>query len=65
MRVLLLAAVVTLAAVGPAAQSDRVDWPVYAGDQGATHYSPLRDINRGNVVDARGGVDAGSRTKDR
>ena len=49
MRFLLLAAVVTLAVVRPAAQSDRVDWPFYAGDQGATHYSPLRVIHRGNV----------------
>jgi len=25
------------------------DWPVYAADAGATHYSPLPDINRENV----------------
>ena len=26
------------------------EWPVYAGDRGATHYSPLADINRENVA---------------
>ena len=26
-----------------------VDWPAYAGDAGATHFSPLADINRANV----------------
>jgi quinoprotein glucose dehydrogenase len=36
-------------AVGAPTQTPRQDWPVYAGDQGATHYSPLTDINRGNV----------------
>ncbi len=25
------------------------DWPVYAADAGATHYSPLADVNRENV----------------
>jgi quinoprotein glucose dehydrogenase len=53
MRRLYLAAAVLIAigADGPAAQPARArtDWPVYAGDQGATHYSPLRDIHRGNV----------------
>lgn len=27
-----------------------VDWPVYASDQAATHYSRVGDINRGNVA---------------
>jgi quinoprotein glucose dehydrogenase len=27
----------------------RADWPVYGGDPGATKYSPLADIDRGNV----------------
>src|SRR5688572_8996442 len=53
MRRLYLAAAVLIAigADGPAAQPARArtDWPVYAGDQAATHYSPLRDIHRGNV----------------
>jgi quinoprotein glucose dehydrogenase len=26
------------------------DWPVYGGDQGGTKFSPLTDINRGNVA---------------
>jgi glucose dehydrogenase len=25
------------------------EWPVYAADAAATHYSPLTDINRSNV----------------
>jgi quinoprotein glucose dehydrogenase len=32
------------------AQRARHDWPVYGGDQGATRYSSLDDINRGNVA---------------
>ncbi|HSG00805.1 MAG TPA: pyrroloquinoline quinone-dependent dehydrogenase, partial [Vicinamibacterales bacterium] len=31
------------------AEPTAVDWPVYAGDGLATHYSPLADIHRGNV----------------
>ena len=31
------------------AQRERQEWPVYGGDPGATRYSPLADINRGNV----------------
>lgn len=51
MRILLLAASLGLFAAvqptpGPAGSQP---WPVYAGDQGATHYSPLRDVNRANV----------------
>src|SRR5689334_9539297 len=34
-------------AVGAPARS--VGWTVYGGDQGATHYSPLSQINRDNV----------------
>lgn len=30
--------------------SSRDDWPVYGGDQGATRYSPLGEINRRNVT---------------
>ncbi len=29
------------------------DWPVYAGDQAASHYSPLALITRANVADLR------------
>ncbi len=28
----------------------RGDWPFWGGDQGSTHYSPLRQIHRGNVA---------------
>ena len=31
------------------AQDRRQEWPVYGGDAGATRYSPLTDIHRGNV----------------
>src|SRR5258707_10783973 len=33
---------------GQAAGGPR-EWPVYNGDSGNTHYSPLDQINRGNV----------------
>jgi quinoprotein glucose dehydrogenase len=33
----------------PLAAAQRGDWPHYAGDQGATHYSPLAEINRASV----------------
>ncbi len=38
-----------LAALSAPAGAAPDDWPVYAGDQGATHYSPLTDINRATV----------------
>jgi quinoprotein glucose dehydrogenase len=31
------------------ASNERGDWPFYAGDQGATHYSSLAEINRATV----------------
>jgi quinoprotein glucose dehydrogenase len=43
---LLTAALLCVSAQAP----PRADWPVYAGDQAATHYSPLADINRSNVA---------------
>jgi len=33
------------------AMTTRSDWPAFEGDAGATHYSPLRQINRDNVKD--------------
>ncbi len=44
---------VALASVAPAPPSSggADDWPVYGGDQGATRYSALADINRANVRD--------------
>ena len=46
---MLLAALATVAALGGVAGAAREDWPFYAGDQGATHYSALADINRATV----------------
>jgi quinoprotein glucose dehydrogenase len=37
-------------APGAATAQSRVDWPVYGGDPGGMKYSPLADINRGNVA---------------
>ena len=31
------------------ADSRRVKWPAYGGDEGSKHYSALNQINRGNV----------------
>ena len=39
------------AATAPAAAGQDVDWPVYLGDAGRSHYSPLDQIDRGNVQD--------------
>jgi quinoprotein glucose dehydrogenase len=48
---ILFASIATTRFASVAASDDsRRDWPVYAGDPGATHYSPLSDINRGNVT---------------
>lgn len=48
---LLLAPVVLLA--GWATTSGDRDWPVYGGDPGGSRYSPLDQINRGNVQQLR------------
>jgi len=55
-RAALLAVPVALAmsvaepgAIGRAAP-DAVDWPVYGGNAGGQHFSPLKQINRGNVA---------------
>src|SRR5215471_745442 len=51
MRTMFLALVsacgLVLAAVS--AQSPMQEWPVYAADQAATHFSPLTDIDRSNI----------------
>ena len=39
------------AATAPAAAGQDVDWPVYLGDAGRSHYSVLDQIDRGNVQD--------------
>ena len=45
----LVAALGTLALVACTKASPDVDWPVYLGDSGRGHYSPLTQIDRGNV----------------
>ena len=42
--------VAALCIAHPLSQSSSAEWPVYGGDHGAMRYSPLRDINRGNVT---------------
>ena len=32
------------------------EWPTYAGDAGASHYSPLADLSRENVARLQIGV---------
>jgi quinoprotein glucose dehydrogenase len=51
MRLLLGATCVASAALFQPGQAERPghDWPVYAADSGATHYSALHDIDRSNV----------------
>jgi quinoprotein glucose dehydrogenase len=46
-----LAAAVAAATSGPAgrAAGASTDWPAYAGDKASTKYSPLDQINRGNL----------------
>src|SRR5690349_1442683 len=50
-------AAVAAAGLGPrrarAAASAAAGWTVYGGDQAATHYSPLAQINRENVSQLR------------
>jgi quinoprotein glucose dehydrogenase len=45
-------AAITLLLLSPAAaqQPPAQEWPAYAGDAGASHYSPLAGINRENVA---------------
>jgi len=45
----LLAGLALAALLAAPAQSPMQEWPAYAADQAATHYSPLTDLNRGNV----------------
>jgi quinoprotein glucose dehydrogenase len=50
-RFLLFAATLAMAVSSTRAQNvPQNGWPHYAGDLAATHYSPLTDINRGNVA---------------
>jgi quinoprotein glucose dehydrogenase len=48
-RLLLVIAALATAVSAPRAQNASHGWPHYAADLAATHYSPLADINRGNV----------------
>jgi quinoprotein glucose dehydrogenase len=45
----LVLAVLLLGRQGPLAQQPRGDWPHYANDSGASHYSPLDQITAANV----------------
>ncbi len=46
-----LAVLIALVVAAPAArQGPSPNWPVYAGDQAASHYSPLAGITRANVA---------------
>lgn len=45
----LAAAAVPFSLAARQASADRSDWPAFEGDAGATHYSPLRQIDRSNV----------------
>ncbi|HKW12328.1 MAG TPA: pyrroloquinoline quinone-dependent dehydrogenase [Gemmatimonadaceae bacterium] len=44
-----LSVIFLLASSLPAGAQARTEWPVYGGDPGATKYSSLADIDRGNV----------------
>src|SRR4030095_6398306 len=48
-RLALLCCVVLITATPYAQDDTRLDWPVYAGDEAATHYSPLAEIDRATV----------------
>ena len=43
-------AILILLAAGAARAADSSDWPAYGRDPGGTRYSPLKQINRGNVT---------------
>ena len=45
-----LIALAALSAVAARQGKGAQEWPVYAGDQAATHYSPLADLTRENVA---------------
>jgi quinoprotein glucose dehydrogenase len=45
----LLSVVLLLGSLALPAAAQRVDWPVPSGDPGAMRYSPLADVDRGNV----------------
>jgi quinoprotein glucose dehydrogenase len=47
--VLLIASAVLLFSLPGAARQHRYEWPVYGGDQGASRYAALSDINRQTV----------------
>ncbi len=50
---LLAALAVTAAASNEPAPPPIQEWPVYAADAGASHYSPLTDLDRTNVARLR------------
>ena len=48
-RFIALVSAAGLVLAAASAQSPMQEWPVYAADAAATHYSPLTDIDRSNV----------------
>ena len=48
-RCIALVSAAGLVLAAASAQSPMQEWPVYAADAAATHYSPLTDIDRSNV----------------
>lgn len=51
--VLLCAGAIAISAEKTTAQEHALDWPVYGGQVAGDHYSPLKQINRGNVAKLR------------
>ena len=48
--ILITAVAVLMMMLTGRAQRERLEWPAYGGDPGATRFSPLDDIHRGNVT---------------
>ena len=48
-----LATLVAVSLVAAQQRSEQVEWLYYGGDQAGTKYSPLTDINAGNVQQLR------------
>lgn len=49
-RTFLTGLILAFSATAARAASAAKDWPFYLGDQARTHYSPLKQIHRGNVA---------------
>ena len=52
--------VLVLSSAGAQKPPAMQEWPAYAGDAGASHYSPLADLSRENVAHLQiAGVETG------